>query len=96
VKRRTGFFMTALAVIFLLLNGILLGWVGLALGRLLFLALSGAFFVATGIVVMYFRRHLKNLADLREAQQTLQSEMEGMLEAARANGAPSHPDRSTE
>ena len=89
MKQRTGLFMTALAVLFLLLDGVLLGWVGIAFSRPPFIALSVVFFLAAGTVVAYFRRHLRNLSEIREAQLMLQSEMNGMLQVARGKGAPS-------
>jgi hypothetical protein len=79
--------MTALAVVFLVLDGVLLGWAGVAFSRPPFLVLSGLFFVAATTVVVYFRRHLRTLAELGEAQLMLQSEMEVMLDTARAEAA---------
>lgn len=78
--------MTTLAVIFLLLDGILLGWVGIAFRRFPLLVLSALFFLATATVLWYFRRHLRNIAELGEAKLRLQSEMEVILAASRVVG----------
>lgn len=87
--------MTAFAVFFLLLDGMLLAWAGIAAGKLTFLLLSSLFFVGAGAVVVYFRRYMRALSELREARRRLLAETKAMLEVALVAGSSTvQPDSS--
>lgn len=87
MKQRTGLLITAFAVVFLVLDGLLLAWAGIVAGEFTFLVLSGIFLIGAWAVLAYFRRYMWALAALRDTRSRLQADTKAMLNAARTAAA---------
>jgi len=80
--------LTIVAVAFLTFDGAALAGMGLATGRMVLVPVGLVFFVASGLVLLYWRRHrgrLQEIADqrrgvkdeVREMQRTLRESVSG-------------------
>ncbi len=83
---------TAIAIFFLAIDGILLGWVGIRSERSALLFWGGVFLIGAAVVIIFYRRHRRKMDELRLAKQSMFREIEAMRKVARqaseAEGAP--------
>lgn len=70
--------LTTIAVAFLVLDGLLLGYVGLRLNRTPLVVGSVACWVVAGLVVLWWRRYRRDLADLERARREVRAEVESI------------------
>jgi hypothetical protein len=70
--------LTTFAVGFLLLDGVLLAYSGLALHRVMLVLWGGACLVAAGLVVLGWRRYRRVMAELERARRDLRAEAESI------------------
>jgi hypothetical protein len=70
--------LTTFAVGFLLLDGVLLVYGGLALHRVTLVVWGGACSVAAGLVVIGWRRYRRAMAELERARHDLRAEAESI------------------
>lgn len=70
--------LTTFAVGFLLLDGVLLTYSGLALHRTMLVVWGGACGVAAGLVVLGWRRYRRAMAELEQARRELRAEAESI------------------
>ena len=70
--------LTTFAVGFLLLDGVLLTYSGLALHRTMLVVWGVACVVAAGLVVLGWRRYRRAMADLEQARGELRAEAESI------------------
>jgi len=63
---------------FLLLDGVLLAYSGLALHRVMLVLWGGACLVAAGLVVLGWRRYRRVMAELERARRDLRAEAESI------------------
>jgi len=70
--------LTTFAVGFLLLDAILLGYGGLALGRPLLVVWGGVCLVAALLVVLWWRRYRRVWSDLERARRDMRAEVESI------------------
>jgi beta-lactamase regulating signal transducer with metallopeptidase domain len=70
--------LTTVAVGFLALDGLLLGYSGLVLHRTLFVVWSAACFVGAGLVVFGWRRYRRAMSDLERARREMRAEVESI------------------
>jgi len=78
-----GRFLAIFAVAFLLLDAMLLIWLGVALSRGRLVAGGVACLLATGIVVLVWRRYSRTLADLSEQRREMKAEVEAIRDLLR-------------
>jgi hypothetical protein len=70
--------LTTFAVGFLLLDGVLLVYGGLAIHRVMLVVWGGACMVAAGLVVIGWRRYRQAMAELERARRDLRAEAESI------------------
>jgi hypothetical protein len=70
--------LTTLAVGFLALDAILLGYLGLALKRVVLLGGAGACAAGAAAVVLAWRRHRRILAEVARARRAMKDEADGL------------------
>jgi NhaP-type Na+/H+ or K+/H+ antiporter len=70
--------LTTIAVVFLVLDGLLLGYLGLHLDRLPLVLGSAACLAVAGLVVLWWRRYRRDLADLERARREVRAEVESI------------------
>lgn len=78
-----GRFLTIFAVGFLLLDALLLIWLGVELSRGRFVAGGIACLVAAVAVVLVWRRYARTLADLRAQRREMKAEVEAIRDLLR-------------
>lgn len=81
--------LTTLAVGFLVLDGLLLSYSGLRLDRLSLLLGGAACLVVAGLVVVWWRRYRRDLAELERARREVRAEVEAIR--ALLHGKPPRP-----
>ncbi len=90
--RHPDLLITAIAIFFLAIDGILLAWVGIWSERFAFLFWGGVFLTAAAVVIIFYRRHRRKMDELRLAKQSMLREIEAMRKVARqaseAEGTP--------
>jgi beta-lactamase regulating signal transducer with metallopeptidase domain len=72
--------LTTFAVGFLLLDGVLLGYSGFALGRPMLVVWSAVCLVAAVLVVLGWRRYRRVMSDLERARREMRAEVESIRE----------------
>jgi len=72
--------LTTFTVGFLLLDGVLLGYSGLALGRRMLVFWGAVCILAAALVVVGWRRYRRALSDLERARQEMRAEVESIRE----------------
>ena len=72
--------LTTFAVGFLLLDGILLGYSGIALGRRMLVFWGAVCLLAAALVIVGWRRYRRAMADLERARQEMRAEVESIRE----------------
>jgi beta-lactamase regulating signal transducer with metallopeptidase domain len=70
--------LTTFAVGFLALDGLLLGYSGVALHRPLFVVWGAVCFVGAGVVVFGWRRYRRAMSDLERARREMRAEVESI------------------
>ncbi len=70
--------LTTLTVGFLVLDALLLGYLGIVLSRPLVLASGGVCAVAAALVVVGWRRYRRALVELEAARQAMRAELESI------------------
>jgi hypothetical protein len=65
---------TLLASAFLGFDGALLVWLGWWSGRLWLVVAGGALFAGAGLVIVYWRQHVRRLGEIAAARQSLGEE----------------------
>ncbi|HEX4601057.1 MAG TPA: hypothetical protein VH116_06675 [Gemmatimonadales bacterium] len=70
--------LTILAVGFLVLDGLLLSYLGLRLDRTPLVVGGAACLVVAGVVVLWWRRYRRDLADLERARREVRAEVESI------------------
>ena len=74
VSLGSGRVLTVLAVGFLVLDGFLLALAGLWLHRATLMVVGAGLVLAGGLVVMYWRRHRRRLAEIHAARREIREE----------------------
>ncbi|MFQ5549984.1 MAG: hypothetical protein ACE5FJ_01955 [Gemmatimonadales bacterium] len=85
-RRYPNLFITVVAVLFLGVDGVLLGWVGIASGSVAFILWSLVFLAGAGAVVLFYRKYMRNLDELHAARAVLRDQIELMRDAVRESG----------
>ncbi len=75
--------LTLVAVGFLALDGVALLGVGLWSGRVALLVAGAGLLLAVGLVLLFWRRHLRRLDEIAAARRELRDEAEAMRRALR-------------
>ncbi|PYP60389.1 MAG: hypothetical protein DMD44_02415 [Gemmatimonadetes bacterium] len=75
--------LTTFTVGFLLLDGVLLAYSGLALHRAMLVLWGGACVIAAGLVVMGWRRYRRVMAELERARGDMRAEVESIRDLLR-------------
>ena len=70
--------LTTFTVGFLLLDALLLGYSGVALGRPVLVLWGGGCLVAAGLVVLGWRRYRRLMSDLERARREMRAEVESI------------------
>jgi beta-lactamase regulating signal transducer with metallopeptidase domain len=70
--------LTTFAVGFLLLDGVLLAYSGLALHRAMLVVWGGVCLIAAGLVVMGWRRYRRVMTELERARRDMRTEVESI------------------
>lgn len=70
--------LTIVAVAFLTFDGAALAWMGLATGRMVLLPVGLVFFVAAGLILLYWRRHLRRLQEIADERRGVKDEIREM------------------
>jgi uncharacterized membrane protein YccC len=70
--------LTTVAVGFLLLDGVLLGWAGLDLGRPWLVGAAGVCVAAALLVVGVWRRYRRTLQELEDARREMKQDVESL------------------
>ena len=75
--------LTTFTVGFLLLDGVLLAYGGLALHRAMLVLWGGACVIAAGLVVMGWRRYRRVMAELERARRDMRAEVDSIRDLLR-------------
>ena len=75
--------LTTFTVGFLLLDGVLLAYSGLALHRAMLVLWGGACVIAAGLVVMGWRRYRRVMAELERARRDMRAEVDSIRDLLR-------------
>ncbi len=81
--RHPDLLVTAIAIFFLAIDGILLAWVGIWSERSALLFWGGVFLAGAAVVIIFYRRHRRKMDELRLAKQSMLREIEAMRKVAR-------------
>jgi len=77
--------LTTFAVGFLLLDALLLGYSGFALGRPMLIVWGAVCCVAAALVVVGWRRYRRVLSDLEQARREMRADVEAIRQLLRGN-----------
>ena len=90
--RHPNLLITAIAIFFLAIDGILLAWVGIWSERSVLLFWGGVFLTGAAVVIIFYGRHRRKMGELRLAKQSMLGEIEALRKVARqaseAEGTP--------
>ena len=81
--RHPDLLVTAIAIFFLAIDGILLAWVGIWSERSVLLFWGGVFLTGVAVVIIFYGRHRHKMDELHLAKQSMLREIEAMRKVAR-------------
>ena len=73
--------LTIIAIAVLAFDGAALAAIGLMNGRLVLVLVGVVFFLSSGLVVLYWRWHLRRLDDIRTARRALSEEARALRDS---------------